>query len=228
MIGHLPETLADRCLIIRMQRKSALEKCERLRELAEAPVARLRRQCVRFVLDRVEEIARARPALPPSLNDRATDICEPLLVLADLAGGRWPEMAREAVAGLSGRAQRDNPIGSLLLDIFVAFTLHQADRIFSRTLVANLQRNEARPWMQLRNGKQITDTWLADQLRPYEIRPRNMRIGKEVAKGYYQEDFLEIFRRYISAAEVQALREQLADVKEEKACVGETDSEERT
>jgi hypothetical protein len=32
-IGRLPDTLADRCILIRMQRKTASEQCERLRDL---------------------------------------------------------------------------------------------------------------------------------------------------------------------------------------------------
>jgi hypothetical protein len=34
--------------------------------------------------------------LPSGLNDRAGEIWEPLLALADLAGGAWPGRAREA------------------------------------------------------------------------------------------------------------------------------------
>src|SRR2546423_11724770 len=99
-IGHLPETLADRCLVMRLQRKLPTEECGKLRDLDEAVLERLRRQCARFVQDHSEEIARARPALPRSLNDRAADLSEPLIVLADLADGEWPALAREAVAGL--------------------------------------------------------------------------------------------------------------------------------
>ena len=33
-------------------------------------------------------------------------------MLADLAGGSWPEMARRAAAGLTASAQGNNPIGS--------------------------------------------------------------------------------------------------------------------
>jgi len=32
--GRLPDTLADRCILIRMQRKAGREACERLRSLA--------------------------------------------------------------------------------------------------------------------------------------------------------------------------------------------------
>jgi len=45
-IGHFPDTLADRCIIIRMQRKSSREQCDRFRNFD--PVG-LKEQCARFV-----------------------------------------------------------------------------------------------------------------------------------------------------------------------------------
>jgi len=86
-IGPFPDTLADRCIIIRMQRKTSAEKCDRSRDLDAVP---LKQQCLRFVADHAAEIATAKPQLPPELNDRAADIWEPLLVLADLAGATGP------------------------------------------------------------------------------------------------------------------------------------------
>ncbi len=205
-IGRLPETLADRCIVIRMQRKTAVEECERLRNLEATP---LRRQCARFVIDHAQSIAQARPEIPSSLPDRGADIWEPLLALADLAGGPWPELARQAAVGLTSSAQENNPIGSLLLDIFVLFTTMKVDRMFSRTLVENLNALEDRPWAEVRNGKEITEQGLAQQLRPYPIRTRTMRIGELRAKGYFEEDFRELFRRYIPRSEVEALRAEL-------------------
>ena len=41
----------------------------------------LRQQCARFVADHAEAIAQLKPPMPESLNDRAADIWEPLLVL---------------------------------------------------------------------------------------------------------------------------------------------------
>src|SRR4051794_29358576 len=69
-IGHLPETLADRCLVMRLQRKLQSEERAQIRDLDEAVMERLRRQCARFVLDHRAEIAWARPELPRTLNDR--------------------------------------------------------------------------------------------------------------------------------------------------------------
>jgi len=207
-IGRLPETLADRCIVFRMQRKTPNEECERIRNLETIT---LRRQCARFVLDHGKQISNARPELPKSLNDRAADIWEPLFVLADLAGGEWPELARQAAVSLSASAEDTNSIGSLLLDIFVLFAVEETDRMFTRTLLDGLNQRTDRPWAEMRNGKEITDLWLSQQLRPYGIRPRTVRIGDSRAKGYFQEDFMETFRRYIPRSELDAL---LADRKE--------------
>ena len=79
----------------------------------------LKRKCARFVADHAEAIAKAEPEMPAGLTNRSADIWEPLLALADLAGGGWPKLAREAAAGLTARAKEYSPIGSLLLDIFI-------------------------------------------------------------------------------------------------------------
>jgi hypothetical protein len=205
-IGRLPDTLADRCIVVRMQRKTAQEKCERLRHL---DATELRRKCARFVQDHAAEIGAAQPALPPDLNDRAADIWEPLLALADLAGGDWPEKARQAALGLTMAAEENSPIASLLLDIFVAFATAGAERMFSSTLTATLAQATDRPWASLRKGKGVSELLLAKWLRPYGVRPKTMRIDGALAKGYMFEDFSEVFRRYIPRSEVEALKAQI-------------------
>lgn len=157
------------------------------------------------MMDHAEEIANARPEIPSGLNDRAADIWEPLLVLADLAGGEWPNLARQAAVNLSLKAQENNPIGSLLLDILLTFINTEKDRVFSRTMVAWLNSYKDRPWMEMRRGKEINELWLAQQLRPYGIRPKTIWIEESAAKGYLKEDFAEVFPRYIPRSEVEAL-----------------------
>ncbi len=198
-IGSLPETLADRCIIIRMQRKTSNERCERLRKLNPAD---LKSKCLRFVLDHSTQIAAAEPAIPEDLNDRAADIWEPLFVLADLAGGHWPQTAREAALALSATALEAGPIASLLLDIFCLFTLSQQTSLFTRELLDALNVRAAdRPWsLSLRGGK-VTDIWLSRQLRSFDIRPRSIWRGQACAKGYVEEDFHDTFRRYITKSD---------------------------
>jgi len=202
-IGRLPDTLADRCIIIRMQRKAPNEHCARLRDL---DASSLKRQCARFVLDHQADIANAQPGLPPSLSDRAAEIWEPLLALADLAGGHWPDLARQAAVNLSASAQQTNPLASLLLDIFLLFLEDGTDRLLSRDLVESLNRLRLyRPWAETLRGRELTEIQLALQLRGYGIRSRTMRKGDIRAKGYFKEDLNEVFRRYIPKAELQSL-----------------------
>src|SRR5256886_9062632 len=47
-IGRLPGTLADRCIVIRMQRKMPNEQCDRVRDL---DVAWLKERCAKLVDD---------------------------------------------------------------------------------------------------------------------------------------------------------------------------------
>ncbi len=204
-IGKLPTTLADRCILVRMERKTEAEQCERFREL-NGEGEDLRQKCTRFVRDNEAAIASARPAAPAGLNDRATDIWEPLLAIGDLAGGDWATALRNAAVHLSVTTQDRSPIGALLLDLMVLFITHECDRLFSRTIVEHLQMNSDRPWAELRNGKQVTEQWLAKQLSKYRIRPRGMRVGVERRNGYYKDDFRDVFRRYIPRAEFEALK----------------------
>ena len=58
--------------------------------------------------------------------------------------------------------------------------------------------------MESRNGRQITEMWLANQLRPFGISPRTLRSDDSVAKGYLREDFTEAFRRYLPKSELES------------------------
>ena len=207
-IGHLDPTLASRCIVIRMQRKLAGEECERMKRMSGTE---LKRKCARFVADHAGEIAAAEPTIPKGLANRAAEIWEPLLALADLAGGRWPELAREAAVGLTARAQEHSPTGALLIDILLIFTVSKSDRMFSRDLVEGLVGWNGRPWAELTKGRPVTETWLAQRLRPYGIRPKTIRIGEEVAKGYLEEEMMETFRRYIPKSAVEAVKAELAE-----------------
>jgi hypothetical protein len=210
-IGHLPKTLADRCIVIRMERKLAEEKCERLGNF-DAIV--YRRECARFVLDNAAAIASAQPALPEGLNDRAADVWEPLLALADLAGGEWPIKAREAARGLSARAQERDPMGTLLFDILNVFVTSGGKRMSTRRLVRELLDYTVRPWGDTLKDKGLNELWLARQLRPYGIRPKLLKVEGGVMRGYVLDDFVGVFRRYIPRAELEALEERLKSERE--------------
>jgi len=96
------------------------------------------------------------------------------------------------------------------MDIFIAFVSPKVDRLFTRDLIAELNCRRDRPWGETLKGKEVTERWLAFQLRPFNIKPRTMLIGELQAKGYYKQDFMEAFRRYISRSEFQALKAEFS------------------
>jgi hypothetical protein len=186
MIGRLPETLADRCIIIRMQKKSTDQKCERLRDL---DVADLPARCAEFARRHADAIAKARPCIPSQLGDRTAVIWEPLLVLADLAGADWPELARGAAVGLTAAAKEQNPMAALLLDVQKIFSTANMDRLFTRDLVKALDQLPDRPWRDLGRSRRVTDLWLSSRLRPCGVLPRTIRVNGVQGRGYCREDF---------------------------------------
>jgi hypothetical protein len=103
-IHEVPDTLADRCISISMMRAApeevaALEpaRYRTLKEHAEPLHARIA-AWVGSVEDRA---ATARPDPVPGLSSRSMDAWEPLLALAALAGGDWPDRANAAALRLS-------------------------------------------------------------------------------------------------------------------------------
>jgi len=178
------------------------------------------------VLDHAKEIAKAQPEIPADLNDRAADIWEALFVLADLAGVDWGKKAREAALGLTAVAQEESPIVTLLLDLLIMFVQAAeaqgnggspsgapkkkgGTRVFSRDLVVGMGSCTNRPWVALCKGKEVTELWLSQQLRPYGVRPKTMWIGDKAAKGYLEDDLMEAIRRYVPKAAVRSMIDDL-------------------
>jgi putative DNA primase/helicase len=193
-IGRLPDTLADRCIIITMQRKMPGEKCERMRHL---DATEYRQRCAEFVHEHSEAIARARPEIPSVLNDRAADIWEPLLAIADLAGGEWPQLAREAARQLSGVDDEMTLVGYFLKDLRNWMVSKNLDRVLSRDIVAVFNPNHTRPWEDLRRGREINEWWLGHKMSELGIRSKSLRFGELVGKGYEFHDIEAAFRRYV-------------------------------
>jgi len=216
-IGRLPETLADRCIVVRMQRKRPEEICERLKKLTKQQALVLRRKCARVVTDHAEAIESMEPVLPNELNDRAADIWEPLLVLAELAGKDWVERAHRAATSLCVTAQERSPRGALLVDLLMLFLMNQErNKFFTKEILTWLNNYDERPWWVLRRGNEVTDIWLAQQLKPYGIAPKVVWLNGEQGRGYTMEQCEDTFKRYIPRAEWEVKRAEMQQSAEER------------
>ena len=199
-IGRLPDTVADRAIPIRLKRAAPGEVVERFRPRdIESEAAGLRERIEEWCQSIARKLCEARPELPEALTDRQQDGAEPLLAIADAAGGEWPDAARRAQVELCVEAQAlDVSTGKLLLsDILHVFEFADVDRLPSAELVAALVEIETSPWSEWSHGKPLTPSRLARLLRGYSIVPHSIRIAQKTPKGYERGDFRDAFLRYL-------------------------------
>jgi hypothetical protein len=200
-IGKVPETIADRSLPIRLKRKAPGENVERFRKkLVLADANKLKARLKDWVGTHLEKLKVAKPQLPECLSDRQQDGAEPLLAIADAAGGDWPSLARTALKELcSDNNAPDEGIGvRLLSDIRDIFSEKKVEELSSRELVNALSTLDGRPWPTLDRSGPITPNALARLLAPFDIFPRDIRTGASVLKGYKRECFSDAWSRYLN------------------------------
>jgi Protein of unknown function (DUF3631) len=204
-IGRLPRTVDDRSIRIRLKRKTAGETVVKFRRReAREFLSPIRDRLAAWVEANREQIGRTYPELPNGLNDRAEDNWEPLIAIADVAGGDWPQRARAAALALSSDSydEDEHARGVVLIAATrrVFGELHD-DRIFSLDLIKQLAADEESAfvdWWDEDRGKPAKGATrkLARLLRPFEIRSKDVRLDEKVRKGYELEQFADAFARY--------------------------------
>jgi putative DNA primase/helicase len=202
-IGKLPDTLMDRSIVIEMKRKAPGEKLQKLRRRQREALAALPRQCARWAADNMKALAEREPELPDDLDDRAADNWEPLLAIADLAGGPWPERARATALLLSGGRADSAETGDsgvqLLADVRAVFVNRGIDRSTTKALLESLAELEGRPWTEWNRGRPLTARQLGTLLGRFGIKPGTIRVGEATPKGYVLADLVDAFERYLPA-----------------------------
>ncbi len=136
--------------------------------------------------------------MPQGVEDRAADIWEPLLAIADLAGGPWPAEARSAAVEITAAVQKVEPsLGErLLADIRTVYESADVERLGSQELCNLLHEDETAPWGDLW-GKPLDPRGLAKRLDRYGIKPHQLRIDDDRPQGYTLEDFRDAWFRYL-------------------------------
>ncbi|MBV1851905.1 DUF3631 domain-containing protein [Catellatospora tritici] len=196
-IGFAPDTIEDRAVIVKMRRRAPGERVDPWRIKRDRPVmVQLGAELRAWLTPNIPTLEAAQPAMP--LEDRAADTWEPLIVIADFAGGDWPDRARAAAVALSGEADRvavTSDSTRLLVDIRTAFATD--DALPTGMLLARLRADDEAPWASW-DKTGLTPIRLASLLREYDIRSSNIRFGGAVGqqKGYRRADFADAWSRY--------------------------------
>ncbi|MCE0536000.1 DUF3631 domain-containing protein [Kineosporia rhizophila] len=196
-IGAMPDTIEDRAAVIRMRRRAPGETVAPYRERRDGPnLRRIAGELHTWIRSHAAELEAAEPDMP--VEDRAADTWEPLVAIADLAGGHWPERARAACVMLTGErdAVSEEPLSvRLLRDCQAAFG--NAPALPTGVLIQRLCADPEAPWATLGpRGDGVTAMKLGKLLAEYDIRPGTYRFTEGQAKGYRRDDFTDAWSRY--------------------------------
>jgi hypothetical protein len=202
-LGSLPDTILTRSVIVRMRRRAPNERVEpwRLRT-HEREGHVLRDRLSTWAAAVRERVADVIPEMPEGVTDRPADVWEPLLAVADAAGGSWPERARAACVELVTAAKKDDKASlgiKLLTDLRDIFD--GAYRMPTAHILASLNALDDSPWADI-GGRPLDARGLAKRLSEYmtaenePVKARNIKTGDGVAKGYYASDLADAWTRY--------------------------------
>ncbi|MFG2750073.1 DUF3631 domain-containing protein [Streptomyces xanthophaeus] len=203
-LGSLPDTILTRSVIVRMRRRAPNEHVEPFRQRFHEKEGHALRDRLAAWADSVRHLVEGSfPQMPEGVTDRPADVWEPLLAIAEAAGGAWPERARAACAEMVHALAADDKgsIGIRLLTDLRDQVFGDADKLPTVNILDRLNALEDAPWADM-GGKPIDSRALARMLREYTtggnkaVAARPVRTGAGVVRGYYAEDLRDAWTRY--------------------------------
>jgi hypothetical protein len=207
-LHDLPGTIGTRSVVVRMRRRGPSEVVSPYQLRVHEPAGLAMGEHLASALTGVH--LPEDPVLPAGVSDRPADVWEPLLAVAQGAGGVWPARAAAACSHFVTGADAGTPSLSSILLADVRCVFRGADDpegLPSARILAELAALEESPWATLR-GRGLDAASLARLLRGYEVRSANLRVGGQVVKGYRRADLADAWSRYLPP---QADHEQLLD-----------------
>lgn len=204
-LGDLPDTVMTRSIIIRMKKRAPHEHVEPFRSREhEAPGHAIRNKLAEWAYTVGAQVGAAWPTMPEGIVDRPAEVWEPLIAVADAAGGGWPERARVACLALVKVAQdRRVTLGiRLLTDLRTIFG--ESDYLPTRVILERLEKGEEHgleadaPWADL-HGKPLNERGLASMLKKYDVHAMKVKWQGSALQGYRREHLHDAWQRYLPA-----------------------------
>jgi hypothetical protein len=207
----IPTTVKDRSIHIKLIRRGKGQFVEKLRYRdVEDATTQIVEGLKNWAGDEtvISQLNTSRPDVPREFNDRAADITEPLIAIADLAGGGWPMAARDALVALlrtNDGEEADEPdvrLLSAIRDIFLRDgKRHMSTYQILRLLAAREEEEEwTSRWPRQINAGNTRGpaAKMASLLRPHGIKAGSIRLPDgSTPKGYSLADFTDAFERYL-------------------------------
>ncbi|WP_427129338.1 DUF3631 domain-containing protein [Pseudarthrobacter sp. S9] len=198
-LNQLPDTLMTRSIVVNMKRRRQGQKVEPYRRRVNQPEAiALTERIADFAASVWTQVSDAWPDLPEGIEDRDADIWEPILAIADAAGGHWPVTARDAAMVMVAKAKEKPATLGIKLLADIRKVMNGSDRISTNDLLDGLHAMETAPWANIK-GEPIDSRFLAKVLSKYDIPTNNtVKIDGRAVKGYQAHHLADAFERYLA------------------------------
>ena len=222
---NLTDTLRDRSIPIELQRKTEEVKTRRL--IGTQPFYEL--EMVAIGLEQLDFDVEDNPywseddmlevldiLSQTNKDDRAVDICIPIVTIASMGSPEWLEQTINACNNLTQRDTEEQSWEIELLGLCKKIMFLQTGKtnIQSRELAIAINDFDESRFVNWNNGNGINPSNVARALRSYGIKSKSIRQGTDVSKGYEWNDFLDAFDRYLPKDEVQEedIREEQVEI----------------
>lgn len=164
--AHQSDAQLSRSITIHMEQPKDPSKLERLtRSMRKREGDPIRSGLAQWLKPHVESLAEAEPVFPDGVSMRSAEIWTPLLAIADLAGGTWPERARSACRHFVVDNPPEPPLDLKLLTHIREIWQDYGNlpNMPTNVLMAELIDNDAWPWGSF-GGKAISGHTVARML----------------------------------------------------------------
>jgi hypothetical protein len=194
---NVPVEFPSRCIVIQLweklpDSKVKFDRCD------DEEFGVLRQKLARWAGDYATKLKEAKePSYPAGFDNRPADLWRLPLLIAELAGGDWPQQARKAAEQLSRyRPTLDWP--RLLLQTIAKISADGRKYVLSEELYNEVLCDPISPFHEYENKRgrvgKITQRQIAYLLGGLRIHPR--ACGTQRLQGYYIVDCLKAFAHY--------------------------------
>jgi putative DNA primase/helicase len=245
VVGELEPAMESRAIRLTLLRARAAElKGLKVLVSGKAPVLQ---ECARkFMRWSLDQTTLPDVMIPEIITHRDDDNWRPLLQIAALVGGDWPQRAEAAVNAIAGETKAVGGVVPLLTDIQIVLDTpipvsgdpdktELRDRISTAILIEALKSlsEPSADWSTANNKRPINAHWLKKQLKGLVEPPENERqwhdpILKHAIRGYYRKHFEDAFSRYLPTPKAEAevpAEPKDADIKREPQPASESSIE---
>ncbi|MEJ5928723.1 DUF3631 domain-containing protein [Corynebacterium sp. H128] len=213
--GKLPDTIRTRAIIMNMKKRLPHERVSPFKSHKAAKEA----QSIVAAFDSwapsaISTLMDVEPDMPPGVVDRPAEVWEPLVAIADMAGGKWPEIVRTACLDHIHAPKDDR--GSMSLDLLSDIrdvmghgndaNYFRVDKVKSKELLGLLHQMEDSQWGSLRGGTSLDTRFMAKLLSGYDVRPIKFKddinkavSGYTLSAGQGQAGLADAWSRYLPA-----------------------------